>query len=150
MTGVKLVAFSYAERAASLPSGVIVAVQKPLQWAVYDLSRTIYSSCAALFTLSALSQWMSTLNCENVSTNYFPPLLAIAEDELVQSPSLLGMSECLACCMLHLARPTCSPAVHMSQCRDAGLIKDSWCYKPYIDSLKSFIVEWSNPRCTEC
>lgn len=104
-------------------------------WAVYNLSRTICSSPAALFMLTTLSQQISTLNHENVSTDYFPSLPAVAEDELVWPPLLLAVSAWLACCTLLLARPTCSAE-----------ILGCW---PHIGSLKIFLIEWSSPRCSE-
>lgn len=54
MTRVKLAAASWFRRELCFPSGRIVAVQNPVQWAVCDLSRTICSPCAALFTWTAI------------------------------------------------------------------------------------------------
>lgn len=96
MTGVKPAGFLYVRRAVSLPSGIMCS--KPLHWALCDLSRTTCSSCATWFSLTTLSQWISTLNCENGPTDCFPPLAAIAEDELVQPLSLLGI-----CTVVHYA-----------------------------------------------
>lgn len=93
-------------------------------------------SCAAWFSLTALSQWISTLNCENGPTDCFPPLAAITEDELVQPLSLLGI------CTLYIVPGK-------TQCRDAGLTEEGCCSWPCLDPLKSFRVEWLNPECTE-
>lgn len=95
------------------------------------------SSWAAWFSLSALSQWISTLDYENGPTDYFPPLAAIAEDELVQPLSLLGICTVVPCAW--------QDPVQRCWADRRGV----WCSWPCLDPLKNFIVEWSNPECTE-